>query len=153
MARLYNLGLGHLKAARHIAKTHNVDASSWYEMKRSGTPVSVSSRTSSWQQQAAQLLQLMFGSMGRLVRGSGSCCQCTADDRGRRGELPSGSARRQVLQHVLGRIHAPVGLADQCLGFGKFDGPGLLRNSNIENQRAYGCHYQKLQPVFRCAES
>ena len=22
-----------------------------------------------------------------------------------------------------------------------------------ENQRAYGCHYQKLQPVFRCAES
>ena len=30
----YNLGLGHLKAARHIAKTHNVDASSWYEMKK-----------------------------------------------------------------------------------------------------------------------
>lgn len=30
----YNLGLGHLKAARHIAKTQHVDASSWYEMKK-----------------------------------------------------------------------------------------------------------------------
>lgn len=30
----YNLGLGHLKAARHIAKTQNIDANSWYEMKK-----------------------------------------------------------------------------------------------------------------------
>ncbi|MFT3849657.1 MAG: membrane-bound lytic murein transglycosylase MltF [Propionivibrio sp.] len=30
----YNLGMGHLKAARQIAKTLKVDAASWYEMKR-----------------------------------------------------------------------------------------------------------------------
>ncbi len=30
----YNLGMGHLKAARHIAKTLKTDANSWYEMKK-----------------------------------------------------------------------------------------------------------------------
>jgi membrane-bound lytic murein transglycosylase F len=30
----YNLGMGHLKAARQIAKTLKVDANSWYEMKK-----------------------------------------------------------------------------------------------------------------------
>ena len=30
----YNLGMGHLNAARHIAKTLNVDPDSWYEMKK-----------------------------------------------------------------------------------------------------------------------
>ena len=30
----YNLGMGHLKAARHIAKTLKADANSWYEMKK-----------------------------------------------------------------------------------------------------------------------
>lgn len=30
----YNLGMGHLKASRHIAKTIKADASSWYEMKK-----------------------------------------------------------------------------------------------------------------------
>ena len=30
----YNLGMGHLKAARHIAKTLKTDVNSWYEMKK-----------------------------------------------------------------------------------------------------------------------
>ncbi len=37
--------------------------------------------------------------------------------------------------------------------FGNLKIAGENTTERQKNERAYGCHYQKLEPVFRCAES